>query len=73
MRVNLTFHNNNIQQYGKIRIFMLQMPLPWGLGWVTNPLKIPICCPTWGRWGVTFTGASGSLFADDNFFIYNNK
>jgi len=36
---------------------LLQMPLPWGQILSDNPLQIPTLCPTWGRWGVTLTGA----------------
>ena len=36
---------------------VLQMPLPWGQIWVTNPLQIPTYSPTWGRWGLTMIGA----------------
>ena len=36
---------------------VVQMPLPWGQIWVTNPLQIPTYSPTWGRWGLTMIGA----------------
>ena len=36
---------------------VVQMPLPWGKIWVTNPLQIPTYSLTWGRWGLTMIGA----------------
>ena len=51
----LLFNDNKISltiwQWSAI-FNLLQIPLPWGLVWVTNPLLIPICYLTWSRWGL---------------------